>query len=117
MEFNVFEYFKGYNRTTNGPRTPEEQGTAFFLGGHLGPQISEQIDHSAAKAGMSLSDYLLREITWMASRPTWDEFFAEVDPEGPIADDVDWAEVIREGREERDRELMARIWADDHPEP
>ena len=28
-----------------------------------------------------------------------------------------WAEVIREGREERDRELMARIWTDDHPEP
>jgi hypothetical protein len=24
--------------------------------------------------------------------------------------------VIREGREERDRELMARIWPD-HPEP
>jgi hypothetical protein len=35
MELNVFEYFKGYRPTTPGPRTPEEQGTAFFLGGHL----------------------------------------------------------------------------------
>src|SRR4029450_9274438 len=53
MEFNVFEYFKGYQRTTRAPRTPQEQGTAFFLGGHLGPQISEHIDTCAAKAGMS----------------------------------------------------------------
>ena len=28
MEFNVFEYFKGYQRTTSGPMTPEEQGTS-----------------------------------------------------------------------------------------
>ncbi|HET6751040.1 MAG TPA: hypothetical protein VFL71_17460 [Actinomycetes bacterium] len=84
---------------------------------HVPEDVHARLKARAAKAGMSLSDYLLREITWMASRPTWDEFFAEVDPEGPIADDVDWAEVIREGREERDRELMARIWADDHPEP
>jgi uncharacterized protein len=58
MEFNVFEYFKGYQRTTNGPRTPEEQGTAFFLGGHMGPQISEHIDTSAAKAGMSRRSFI-----------------------------------------------------------
>jgi hypothetical protein len=58
MEFNVFEYFKGYNRTSSGPRTPEEQGTAFFLGGHLGPRISEHIDASAARAGLSRRAFL-----------------------------------------------------------
>ena len=34
MEFNVFEHFKGYQRSSHSPVTPEEQGTRFFLGGH-----------------------------------------------------------------------------------
>src|SRR5215813_5975091 len=53
MEFNVFEYFKDYKRTTNGPMTPEEQGTSFFLAGNMGKQIGEHVDTYAAKAGMS----------------------------------------------------------------
>src|SRR6266702_2612374 len=58
MEFNVFEYFKGYKRTTNGPMTPEEQGASFFLAGHMGERISEHVDVYAAKAGMSRRNFL-----------------------------------------------------------
>src|SRR5712664_954637 len=58
MEFNVFEHFKGFERTSEGPRTPEEQGTRFFLGGHLGPRISEQLDVSARRAGLSRRNFL-----------------------------------------------------------
>src|SRR5258708_34342737 len=58
MEFNVFEHFKGFERTSDGPRTPEEQGTRFFLGGHLGPRISEQLDVSARRAGLSRRNFL-----------------------------------------------------------
>jgi predicted TIM-barrel fold metal-dependent hydrolase len=58
MEFNVFEYFKGYKRTTDGPVTPEAQGASFFLGGHLGGQISERVDGYAAKAGLSRRNFL-----------------------------------------------------------
>ena len=58
MELNIFEYFKDYKRTTRGPMTPEEQGTTFFLGGHLGPQISPQLDDYAAKAKLSRRDFL-----------------------------------------------------------
>jgi predicted TIM-barrel fold metal-dependent hydrolase len=58
MEFNVFEHFKGYRGTTDGPRTPEEQGTRFFLGGQLGPRISEHIDESAGKAKLSRRSFL-----------------------------------------------------------
>jgi hypothetical protein len=58
MEFNVFEYFKGYRGTTDGPRTPDEQGARFFLGGQLGPRISEHIDDSASKAGLSRRSFL-----------------------------------------------------------
>jgi hypothetical protein len=36
MEFNVFEFFKDYKRTSNGPMTPEAQGTSYFLGGPMG---------------------------------------------------------------------------------
>jgi len=83
---------------------------------HVPEDVHARLKARAAAAGMSLSDYLLREITDLARRPTWDEFFAEVDRDGPIDTDIDWVETIREGREERDRELMARIWPDD-PEP
>ena len=58
MEFNVFEYFKGYKRTTNGPMTPEEQGASFFLAGHMGERITEHVDVYAAKAGMSRRNFL-----------------------------------------------------------
>jgi len=54
----------------------------------------------------------------LARRPTWDEIFEEIDREGPIlkGEPVDTVELIREMREERERELMARIWPDE-PEP
>src|SRR5438132_14334868 len=58
MELNVFEHFKGYQRTSRGPMTPEEQGTRFFLSGHMGERISEQIDASAAKAGVSRRGFI-----------------------------------------------------------
>ena len=58
MEFNVFEYFKGYKRTTRGPMTPEEQGTSFFLAGHMGERISERVDGYAAKARLSRRNFL-----------------------------------------------------------
>ncbi len=58
MEFNVFEHFKGYRGTTDGPRTPDEQGARFFLGGQLGPRISEHVDDSARKAGLSRRSFL-----------------------------------------------------------
>src|SRR5215831_4857672 len=58
MEFNVFEHFKGFRRTQSGPLTPEEQGTAFFLGGHLGERISDHVDNYAAKARMSRRNFL-----------------------------------------------------------
>jgi antitoxin FitA len=83
---------------------------------HVPEDVHARLKARAAKAGMSLSDYLLREITWMASQLTWDEYFDAVDREEPIATGIDWVEVIREGREERDRELMERIWPDD-PQP
>jgi plasmid stability protein len=85
---------------------------------HVPEDVHARLKARAAKVGMSLSDYLLREITRLANMPTWDEVFAEIDHEGPIlqGERVDTVELIREGRDERDRELFERIRPDD-PEP
>ena len=40
---------------------------------------------------------------------SWDELFEEIDRDGPVLlEDVDSAEMIRQDREERGRELEAR---------
>jgi antitoxin FitA len=84
---------------------------------HVPEDVHARLKARAAAAGMSLSDYLLREITALARRPTWDEIFEEIDREGPLLKgDVDTVALIHEMRQERERELMARIWPDD-PEP
>src|SRR6516225_1420977 len=53
MEFNVFEHFKDFKPTTEGPVTPEAQGTSFFLGGPMGKRIREHAEPYADKAGVS----------------------------------------------------------------
>src|SRR6266403_2096569 len=58
MEFNVFEYFKGFQRAANGPMTPQAQGSALFLGGHLGEQLTPHVDTYAARAGLSRRNFL-----------------------------------------------------------
>ena len=58
MEFNVFEHFKGYQRTTQGPMTAEEQGTRFFLAGHMGERIGERVDTCAARSGLSRRNFI-----------------------------------------------------------
>jgi hypothetical protein len=83
---------------------------------HVPEDVHARLKARAAAAGMSLSDYLLRELTFLASRPTWQEIFDEIDRENPVATGIDWAEAVREGREERDRELMERFARDD-PQP
>jgi plasmid stability protein len=90
-------------------------GTKMIQIRHVPEDVHARLKARAAAAGMSLSDYLLREITALALRPTWQEIFDEIDREGPIlkGEPLDTVELIRELREERDRELMARIWPDD----
>jgi plasmid stability protein len=84
---------------------------------HVPEDVHARLKARAAAAGMSLSDYLLREITTLARRPTWDEIFDAIDREGPLLKgDVDTVALIHEMRQERERELLARIWPDD-PEP
>lgn len=63
--------------------------------------LHRRLKSCAALEGMSLSDYLLREIRQVADRPTMEEFRARLKERPPVTLSVPPAEVIRA---ERDRE-------------
>ncbi len=55
----------------------------------------------AAAAGMSLSDYLLRELQKITARPSLDEMRERLARLTPVKLPVSAAEIIREGRKAR----------------
>ena len=57
----------------------------------------------AALAGMSLSEYLLREIRYVAEKPTMEEMMRRLEKLTPVITRQSPAEIIREEREERDK--------------
>ncbi|HVR37587.1 MAG TPA: hypothetical protein VMU84_00715 [Thermoanaerobaculia bacterium] len=66
----------------------------------------------ATKAGLSLSEYLLREIRRTAERPTRDELIERMRRrEQVVLGSSVVADSIREGREEREAQIDA--WFDD----
>ena len=63
--------------------------------------LHRKLKARAAMAGMSLSDYLLREIEKSAEWPTLEEFRARIATRRPIDVTPSPAEVIREIRDSR----------------
>lgn len=57
----------------------------------------------AAESGVSLSDYLLRELERLASLPTMDEWLRRVRSRAPARGGFTAADAIGEERERRDR--------------
>ena len=55
----------------------------------------------AAMSGMSLSDYLLREIKEVAQRPTLAELQERLHRRKPVSVPLDTAQLVREEREAR----------------
>jgi plasmid stability protein len=80
---------------------------------HVPEDVHRTLTARAKRAGMSLSDYLLQEVTMLSRQMSWEELFDEIDEEAPAATGIDWASVIREGREERDREVRGEVAPDD----
>jgi plasmid stability protein len=64
--------------------------------------LHRKLKARAAMAGMSLSDFLLREIREIADRPTLEEFQQQLERRPPVKLDLSAAEIIRADREERD---------------
>ena len=56
----------------------------------------------AAKAGMTLSDYLLSEIELVAGKPTMKEWLEKVSRDEPVEVDESPAEIIRRMRDADD---------------
>lgn len=60
-----------------------------------------ELKSRAALAGMSLSDYLLRELKRTLERPTREELFARIARRGRVQVDPSPAEIIRQERDSR----------------
>jgi plasmid stability protein len=67
--------------------------------------LHRKLKSRAARAGISLSDYLLREIREIANRPTLEDFQRRLRRRKPVVLPVSAAENIREEREKRDNHL------------
>ena len=76
---------------------------------HVPEDVHRRLKERAQREGKSLSDYLLQEVTLLSRQMSWEELFDEIDETDPTPTGIDWAEAVREGREERDRELMDRF--------
>ena len=61
-------------------------------------EVHKVLKIRAAKEGMSLSEYLLREVTKVAERPTLDEVVERIRRRGPIGEPFDAAAAVREIR-------------------
>ncbi len=61
--------------------------------------LHRELKVRAARAGMTLSDYLLREMRDLAVRPTMSEWLAGTDRLEPLQSEMSPAEAIRAERE------------------
>jgi plasmid stability protein len=64
-------------------------------------RVHRTLKARAAQAGLTLSDYLLKEISDVAARPTLDEVLAKLEARGPISKPFDSAAAVRAEREAR----------------
>lgn len=62
-------------------------------------ELHRRLKSRAAQAGMSLSDYLLEQISQVAEQPTWEEFRARLAQRSPVTLSVEPWEIIREMRD------------------
>ena len=71
-------------------------------------ELHRKLKARAAQAGMSLSDYLLEQIKRDAEAPTVEELIARLESWTPVKMSKSAAQIIREEREKRDRQLDRR---------
>jgi plasmid stability protein len=71
-------------------------------------ELHRKLKTRAAHAGKSLSDYLLEQIKREAEAPTIEELIERLAALPPVKSKKSPAEIIREEREKRDRQLDRR---------
>jgi hypothetical protein len=72
------------------------------------PAVHRELRRRAEQAGLTVCDYVLKLIERDQRRPSTTDWLARVAELEPVAVSQSAAEVIREAREERDEQLMAR---------
>ena len=68
----------------------------------------DELRHRAAQEGLTIRDYVLRLIERDQRLPSKQDWLDRVSLLEPVAVSQSAAEMVREARDERDRELMAR---------
>lgn len=68
---------------------------------HVPDAVHRKLKARAAMKGMSLSDYLVREVTAIAQQPTLEEALAEIAKREPVVWKEPVVETIRRMRDER----------------
>jgi plasmid stability protein len=68
---------------------------------HVPDALHRQLKQRAAGAGMTLSDYLRRELEQLAAQPTWDEVMERLGALEPIRSDESAADAVRAERDGR----------------
>jgi antitoxin FitA len=81
---------------------------------HVPDDLHARLKLNAELEGLSLSDYLRRELEEIARRPTLEELFTWMD-EAPASNvrPEEIVEAIRAGREERSRQLSEAVGRDE----
>lgn len=64
-------------------------------------ELHRTLKARAAQSGMSLSDYLLREIRYVAERPTREDILRRLEQLTPVITKISNAQAVREEREKR----------------
>ena len=64
-------------------------------------EIHRELKARAARAGQTLSDFLLAELRHLTGCPTLDEIAARIDTLGRLAEPLDITEAVREERDAR----------------
>jgi plasmid stability protein len=64
-------------------------------------ELHRELKSRAARAGMSLSDYLLAEIRQVAERPTIEELRARLASRSAVVSDLSAADAVRAERDSR----------------
>ena len=68
---------------------------------HVPDALHRKLKARAATKGMSLSDYILRELKEISAQPTLEEWFERVASREPVELPISAAEMIRAERDSR----------------
>ena len=75
---------------------------------HVPEDVHRTLKARAAKHGLSLSEYLRAQVTELARLPTLEEHAARIRKRPRVRGGFSGTELVREAREDRERELADR---------